>query len=191
MIQRRALDLQAVLQAAADMADEQGFDEVTLASLAQKLQIRSPSLYNHVNGLPGLRSKMAVYGLDQLYQLMMQAVAGRAGDDAVHAMGEAYVAFARKHPGLYEATLRMSDLQDPDVQRVGSGIIELVVRVLSTYGLEGDAAIHAVRGLRSLLHGFASLELKRQFGMPLDLDESLRLLLDTFIAGIHVMKKRW
>jgi AcrR family transcriptional regulator len=188
MVQRRSLDLQAVLQAAADMADEQGFDEVTLASLAQKLQIRSPSLYNHVNGLPGLRSKLAVYGLEQLHQLMTQAAVGRAGDDAVHALGEAYAAFARKHPGLYEATLRMPDLQDPKVQRVGSGIVELVVRVLNAYGLEGDPAVHAVRGLRSILHGFASLELKGQFGMPLDLDVSLRLLLDTFIAGIRVMK---
>ncbi|MCC2685912.1 MAG: TetR family transcriptional regulator [Paenibacillaceae bacterium] len=189
MVQRRVLDLQAVLQAAADMADEQGFDEVTLASLAQKLQIRSPSLYNHVNGLPGLRSKLAVYGLEQLHQLMTQASVGRAGDDAVHALGEAYVDFARSHPGLYEATLRMPDLQHPDVQRVGSGIVELAVRVLSAYGLAGDVAIHAVRGLRSILHGFASLELKGQFGMPLDLDVSLRLLLDTFIAGIHVIKK--
>jgi hypothetical protein len=143
-----------------------------------------------VSGLPGLRSKLAVYGLEQLYQLMVQAAVGRAGDDAVHALGEAYVAFARQHPGLYEATLRMPDLQDTDVQRVGSGIVELAVRVLSAYGLAGDAAIHAVRGLRSLLHGFASLELKGQFGMPLDLDVSLRLLLDTFIAGIPAMKKK-
>ena len=25
-------------------------------------------------------------------------------DEAIHALGEAYVAFVRKHPGLYEAT---------------------------------------------------------------------------------------
>ena len=29
---------------------------------------------------------------------------GKRMDEAIHALGEAYVAFVRKHPGLYEAT---------------------------------------------------------------------------------------
>ena len=36
------------------MTDTQGLDEVTLAPLAKKLNIRPPSLYNHINGLPAL-----------------------------------------------------------------------------------------------------------------------------------------
>jgi hypothetical protein len=61
--------------------------------------------------------------------------------------------------------------------------------VLSVYGLKDDAALYAVRGLRSVLHGFASLEQRGGFGLPLSLAESLRLLIKTFIAGIHVMKQ--
>jgi hypothetical protein len=51
--------------------------------------------------------------------------------------------------------------------------------------LNGDDAIHAVRALRSLVHGFATLEVSGGFGIPLDLDESFHRLVDLFIAGIQ------
>src|SRR5690606_41941732 len=58
------------------------------------------------------------------------------------ALGEAYITFARRRPGLYEATLRAPDPRDPEVQRAGKKITDLVVRVLSAYGLEKEAALH-------------------------------------------------
>ncbi|TCS96613.1 TetR/AcrR family transcriptional regulator [Hazenella coriacea] len=188
MAPRIRLDLNTILEAAIEIADTQGVDEVTLASLAKKLKIRPPSLYNHVDGLLGLRKELAIYGLKQLHFHLTQAVIGRSGDEAVHALAKAYVEFAREHPGLYEATLRSLKPYDQDIQRVGDDIVDLVVRVLNVYGLKDEAALHTVRGLRSIFHGFASLEQRGGFGLPLDLDESLRLLIDTFLAGIHKMK---
>jgi hypothetical protein len=51
--------------------------------------------------------------------------------------------------------------------------------------LEEDEAIHALRGLRSLVHGFATLEISGGFGIPLDLDESFSRLVDLFITGLE------
>ncbi|MFC7441562.1 TetR-like C-terminal domain-containing protein [Laceyella putida] len=45
----------------------------------------------------------------------------------MHAWGKAYVSFARAHPGLYEATLRAPDPQNPDVQRAGNDIVNLQI----------------------------------------------------------------
>lgn len=188
MSPRIGLDLPTILQAAAEIADSHGFDEVTLASLAKKLEIRSPSLYNHVDGLNGLRKKLAIHGIEQLYNTLTRAAIGRSGDDAVRAIGEAYVAFVRAHPGLYDATLRAPDLRDPDVQEAGDKIVDLALRVLKHYDLQQEAAIHAVRGLRSIFHGFASLEQRGGFALTLDPNVSLRLLLDTFLAGIHILR---
>jgi hypothetical protein len=137
----------------------------------------------------GLRKKLAIYGLEQLYSALAHAAIGRSGDDAVHAMGKAYVAFARSHPGLYEATLRAPDPLDPDVQRAGHEIVSLTLRVLQVYNLEEETALHAVRGLRSMLHGFASLEQKGGFGLPLDHDMTLRFLIDIFLSGIQMTQK--
>jgi AcrR family transcriptional regulator len=182
------LDQTTLLQAAAELADTHGFENVTLALLARKLNIRTPSLYNHIDGLPGLRKKLSVYGLERLYEKLGHAVQNHSGDDAVRALGKAYLAFARSRPGLYELTLRAADPGDPEAADAGSRIVELIVDILSAYDLADDAALHAVRGLRSILHGFASLEQKGGFGLPLDLDKSFQLLLDAFLEGIHAMR---
>jgi AcrR family transcriptional regulator len=179
------LELTEILEAAAELADQFGVQEVTLANLAKKLGIRPPSLYNHFDGLGGLRKIMAIYGIDRLYGVLAQAAIGVAGDEAVMIISKAYVNFARKHPGIYEATLMAPDMEDEDVQLAGSKVVELTVRVLQTYKLEGDTVLHAVRGLRSILHGFSSLEKSGGFKMALDLDESLEIVINAFINGIR------
>ncbi|MDF2790580.1 MAG: TetR family transcriptional regulator [Neobacillus sp.] len=179
------LELTEILEAAAELADQFGMQEVTLANLAKKLGIRPPSLYNHFEGLGGLRKKMAIYGIERLYEVLAPAVIGVAGDEAVMMISKAYVNFARKHPGIYEATLMAPDMEDEDVQLAGSKIVELTVRVLQAYKLEGDTALHAVRGLRSILHGFSSLEKSGGFKMGLDLDESFEMIIKAFINGIR------
>lgn len=188
MSPRIGLDLQTILQAAAELADQQGLENVSLAGLAQKLDVRSPSLYNHVNGLPGLRKKLALHGLALLTADMTQAAVGRSGDDAIRAIARAYVAFARRHPGLYEATLRAPEAEDKEHQRESEALVGVVIRVLDVYEYQGNDAYYVVRCFRSLLHGFAALEQKGGFGMPLGLDETLELLIDTFLAGMRELK---
>ncbi|MBU7591611.1 TetR-like C-terminal domain-containing protein [Metabacillus halosaccharovorans] len=187
---RMGLDLHTILQAATELADHEGLASVTLASLAKKLNIRPPSLYNHIEGLGGLRKKLAVHGLDILYDRLAQASIGKAKDEAVHSVADAYVTFAREHRGIYELTLQAAEPEDHEIQKAGGRIVDLTVQILRGYGLENDEVIHAVRGLRSILHGFSSLEQKGGFGLPLELDKSLHLLLDSYLAGIHKMKEK-
>jgi hypothetical protein len=53
------------------------------------------------------------------------------------------------------------------------------------YGLADEAAIHGVCGLRSIAHGFVTLELAGGFGLALDRDESFRRLLHAYVAGLR------
>ncbi len=57
------LDHEAVIQAAAELADERGVDALTLAALATRLGIRSQSLYAHVDGLDGLLRDLALHSV--------------------------------------------------------------------------------------------------------------------------------
>jgi AcrR family transcriptional regulator len=178
------LEISNIIEAAGEIADQHGVQEVTLANLAKKLGIRPPSLYNHFYGLTGLRKKLAIYGIEKLYKVMADAAIGVSGTEAVLAVSQAYVNFARSHPGVYEATLLAPDPEDVDVQQAGGKIVDLSVRILQAYHLEGERALHAVRGLRSILHGFSSLEQKGGFKIALDLDESLMMILKAFLTGI-------
>jgi AcrR family transcriptional regulator len=175
----------AVVRAGAALADEEGLAALTFARLAERLGVRTPSLYNHVAGLDGLRRELALRGARDLGARLARATIGKSGDDALQALGQAYRAFAKEHPGLYAAVQLAPAPGDEDWQAAGGEVVAIVVAALAGYGLPEDDALHVVRGLRSLLHGFAVLEIGDGFGLPLDLDESFRRLLQTYIAGLH------
>ncbi|MFJ8263583.1 WHG domain-containing protein [Rummeliibacillus sp. NPDC094406] len=185
MAPRMKIDFNIVLQKATDIIDEKGLDELSLSLLAKELQIRPPSLYNHVNSLSELKQALAIQGLKKLYQYMLHAAIGTSGDDAIRKISEAYVQFVRTHPGLYDATTRFPNPEDSELQHQQQLIVDLVMQVLEAYGLQKEMAVHMVRGLRSILHGFTSIEHMGGFGIPLDIDKSLSILINTFIEGIH------
>ena len=56
---RAGLSSHDVVAAGAELADEAGFQELTMRLLAQRLGIRTPSLYKHVNDLADLRHRIA------------------------------------------------------------------------------------------------------------------------------------
>ncbi|MNC38908.1 hypothetical protein D3C75_875390 [compost metagenome] len=167
------------------MIDEEGVEALTLASLAQKLEIRPPSLYNHIAGLPDIRRLLSLHGLEELRSALLHAAAGRAGEDAIRAMANAYLGFARAHPGLYEMTLLPPGPEDAERARAARDIVDLVVRALEAYRLDPAASIHAARALRSLLHGFASLEKQGGFGLPFDRDQSFEEMVGLYLAGLQ------
>jgi AcrR family transcriptional regulator len=180
-----SLDQTTVIATAADLADAQGLEGLTLAALAARLGIQTPSLYNYVSGLAGLRRDLALVGLRELLARLQRAAVGKAGGEALAAFAHAYRAFAHAHPGLYAATLRAPQKDDAAWTAASDDLVGLVLAVLAGYGLEGEDALHATRGLRSLLHGFVALEAVGGFGLPLDLDESYDRLVRLFGAGLR------
>ncbi len=180
---RAGLDAAAVVAAAATLADEDGLGQLTLAGLAAALGIRTPSLYAHVDGLGDLRARLAVRGAEEMASALQVAAAGRAGVDALRAVAQAYRAYAHAHPGTYAASQVASDLEGNRAAAVAA--VGVFLAVLDGYGITGDAAIHAVRAVRSALHGFVSLEREGGFGIPLSLDESFATLVDMLDAGLQ------
>jgi AcrR family transcriptional regulator len=184
MATRPGINKLVVLQAAIELADEMGLEQVTLALIAQKLKIKTPSLYNHVDGMPGIRKDLADWSLSRMKEQLADAAIGVSGEEALMAMGLAYLAFARKHPGLYEATLYAPDRSDPVSLKRAEEFVHLILRVLEVYHLSEEDSLHTVRGLRSIFHGFVSLEIKKGFGLALDRDASFRYILQTFLNGL-------
>jgi len=182
---RVGLDAQTVIDAAAELADSKGPEAVTLTSLAKRLNVKPPSLYNHLDGLEGVRRALALKALKEISARITRAAVGLARDDALIAIAAAFREFAREHPGLYTASLRAPAPGDAEHTAAGNEIVAVVVAVLAGYGLKGDDVLHATRGLRALVHGFVSLEAAGAFGLPLDLDESFRRLLRAFITGLQ------
>ncbi|GAB2867608.1 TetR-like C-terminal domain-containing protein [Myroides odoratimimus subsp. xuanwuensis] len=146
-----------MVRAGADLADEVGFEQVTLSALARHFDVKVASLYSHVRGSEDLRRAMALLALEELAQRAGQGLAGRAGPDALRALGNVYRDYASEHPGRYDAARH--DL-DPATAAASAGprLAELTRAVLRGYDLGADDQTHAVRLLGSFFHGFVSLE---------------------------------
>jgi AcrR family transcriptional regulator len=177
---RAGLNTATVVEAAAEIADADGLEAVTLSTVAARLAVKPPSLYSHVGGLPDLRERLAVLATTELADALTPAVAGRAAGDALREAGRAYRRWALAHPGRHAALQFVQSRDDPAPQRA----VDLLVSVMRGYALEGDDAIHAVRGMRAAIYGFVTLETGGGFGIPLDTDDSFEWLLSLIDRGL-------
>jgi AcrR family transcriptional regulator len=184
MSPRPGLDREKVLSAAAELVDREGRESLTVARLAAHLQVRPPSLYNHMRSLEQLEQDLAVRGLTELAVRLRTAATGLAELDALTAMANAYRTHAAQHPGLYAMALRAREVST-DYSVAGAEIIAVVRAVLVGYALSDEEVLHAARCLRSAVHGFVSLEASGGFGMPFDLDESFSRLIQILHQGMR------
>jgi len=187
---RAGLTPEAVIDAAARLADAEGLEAVTLARLAETLGVRPPSLYKHVNGLDSVRRALALRGLNEANRRLQWATIGKARDVALFALAHAYWQFARERPGLYAASLRAPVAGETDVAAAGEAMLGTVLAVLAGYGVSGDDALHATRGLRAIIHGFVSLDAAGGFRLRLDLDESFDRLLGAFARDLAARQRQ-
>lgn len=188
MATRAGLNRTAVLEAAAALADEHGLETLTLAALAARLGVTTPTLYHYFAGLSGLRRELALLGLRDLEAELGSAVMGKAGADALRALADAYRAYVKAHPGRYAASVRAVP-DDAELTAAQTRVVAIALRALDAYRLSPDDAIHAVRMLRSVVHGFATLEVAGGFGMPQAVNESFRRLVAGYLAALDVNRK--
>jgi AcrR family transcriptional regulator len=184
MSRRAGLDKQAVIEAAAQLVDEEGIDQLSLGRLAERLGIRTPSLYNHVAGLSGLKHDLALYCLRDLLDHTTRATIGKSRAEAINALADAYRLYAKQTPGRYALTQQAPDPGDLESQALAQQVVDIVRAILVPYKLSDEDDIHAIRGLRSIVQGFVSLEVTGGFGLPVDLDASFHWLINIFVAGL-------
>ena len=169
---RAGLNTDRVVAAAAELADEVGLDQLTLAALAARLGVRQPSLYKHVASLDALQRLISMRGKVEAADVLAQAAIGRARDDALIAMAWAWRAWALDHPGRYQASQRGAAPGDAEHEAVARRTVEVMAAVMDGYGIHGEDAIDAIRAFRAALHGFVSLEANHGFAFPASVDRS-------------------
>lgn len=184
---RAGLTPAVVTLAAADLADAHGWQQLTLASVAEELGVRQPSLYKHISSLASLRQAVSQLAITELAAHLGTAVAGRAGFDALTSLSQTYRNYALQHPGRYQASVSAPREDDEEHVRVSQALLATLAAVLRGYGItERSNALHEIRSLRALLHGFVSLEAEGGFGLDLDTGESFSRL----IAGFdHALRR--
>jgi AcrR family transcriptional regulator len=188
MATRTRLTKTAVVQAAVEMLNEEGLGALSLNHLAEKLDIRTPSLYNHVDGLPGLQRELAVMNARLIADHLSAAAIGKSGVELFMDVAQAFRNYVKEYPGLYLSTLRASgnqEVPDENLMREEERAVKVGLVVMASFGLREEGAIHALRAFRSMVHGFATLEVAGGFGLPEDCDESFRRMVEALAAGLQ------
>lgn len=186
---RRTLDTDQVVDAAADIANREGVEALTLTRVADELGVRQPALYRHVDGYDALIRSLGLRGRELLADRLTDAAIGVSGDDAVRAVGRAWREVVAEHPGLYAATDRWPCVGDPELEEAVERIVAVIAQSLAAFDLDDTARVHAARSLRSAFHGFAHLESGDGHPHPEDLDDSFDELLTLLISGVRNLER--
>lgn len=183
MPRRAGLTPARVVDAALAVVDEAGAEALTLARVAERTGVATPSLYKHVpGGLAELRRLVRLRVLAEFGEAAQRAAVGRSGEAALRELATAYRAYLRAHP--HRSAFLETAPDDPETTAAADRVVAVFYAVMRGYGLAGSDAIHAIRCARATVHGFTHLESIGGFGLPEDVDETFAHLLDLLAHGV-------
>ncbi|GAA2980283.1 TetR/AcrR family transcriptional regulator [Actinokineospora diospyrosa] len=184
---RAGVTVERLTLAAAELADELGFENVTVSTVARRFGVRDASLYSHIKSARDLRVRVALLAMAELADRVADALAGRAGKDALVAFANAYRDYALRHPGRYAAA--QLDLDDETVAGSAAGRHSAMTRaLLRGYQLPEPAQTDAIRLLHSTFHGYVTLEAGGRFRLtPREVDASWAAT----VAALDALLRNW
>ena len=187
MVRRAGITPDLLVQAAAELADEDGLDKVTVSALARRFGVKDASLYSHIRNLRDLRVRLALLASSEMNDAIGAAVAGRSGKAALVAFADTYRAYALAHPGRYAATQQRIEPAEVADTAVFLRAVELTYGMLRGYGLTEPDLTDAGRLLRATFHGYIHIELSGGFQHTRPVAESWARSLD----ALHTTLENW
>lgn len=182
---RAGLTPDRVADQAEAITEEAGIDGLSLVAVAERLGVRVPSLYKHIEGLGALRVTLATRAKVGLADALSEAVLGTDGEDPIRILARTYRAWAKSHPGTYPLTLRGAIEGDVDDERASARLAAIVSEVLALSDAAPGRAIDDTRAVRAALHGFVALENAGGFGLPRSVDVSFDRLIDGVVLALR------
>jgi AcrR family transcriptional regulator len=156
-VARANLTSAAVIAAAAELADRDGFDTLTLSALARGLGVQTASLYSHVRDRAALIEGVHRLALGELADRIALAIGGRSGRDALTAFADTHRDYARQFPGRWTALQRPASAATVRSEPAGR-LAALTLAMLRGYPLPETELVHATRLLAATVNGFLALQ---------------------------------
>ncbi|WP_326909928.1 TetR/AcrR family transcriptional regulator [Sedimentibacter sp. MB31-C6] len=175
----------AVVQAASDIADEKGLNNVSLKAVAEKLNIRTPSLYNHIDSLDDLLREMAHNGMSKMNERMTKVSIGNYGDTAIKSVAVEYLNYTIEHSGIYETIQWATWHGTEKTEEIFGNYTSLLLTLIRSCNFKQEYTNEILNLLTSILHGYTTLQLRYAFSDPDKVRKELCNAIDTLLLGIH------
>jgi AcrR family transcriptional regulator len=177
------LDKTTLVRVAAEVADAEGWNGLTLSRVARQVDRHVSSLYAHVGGLDDLRREVTLLALAELSDEVWRAALGRSRGDALRAIATAEHAYARDHPGRSTAIWVYRDADDAEFRALGTRMAEPLRATFRSFGLDERQVHHAHSAFSSAVRGLVAGETTDTFRFG-DTDTALRQVVDLFLVAL-------
>jgi AcrR family transcriptional regulator len=172
-----------IVTTAREIAAREGWGAVTIRRLADEIEYSQPVLYSHFVNREAIVSAVAVQGFAELAAALRHAGPLAERGEALRRAAEAYLAFARAHPALYEAMFTMPTgllfAANETRQELRDAFAALAAIVQPS---ESDDQVETLtETFWAILHGLADLERTDRIRPKARL-ERLALIVDLFLA---------
>ena len=175
---------ESVIQAASEIADADGLGSVSLKAVAERLGIRTPSLYNHIESLDDLLRAAAHAGMRSMNERMAQSAVGASGEAALKSVGSAYFGYVVSHPGIYEIIQWANWHGNDETVALFEAYLDLVSRIAASFNLKPKKKDAVTNLVMSVLHGYSTLNVGAALAHPKKAATGLTEVLDIALSGI-------
>ena len=185
---RNNISAELIVESSARLSNEFGLDNLSLKMIAEELDIKSPSLYNHISSLDEIKEKLMIYGWKQLEKQAIESAVGVSGYEALRAMCCAFYDYSTNNKGVFSAMLWYNKFESDEKNSATTKLFEVLHKILAPLNISENNIEHIIRTLRSFLEGFSLLVNNNAFGNPISIKESFNLSLEIIIKGIKSLE---
>ena len=177
-----------IIETSAKLSNKVGLNNLSLKMIAEELNIKSPSLYNHISSLEQIKERLMIYGWKGLEEKVIESAVGVAGYEALRNMCYAFYDYATNNKGVFTAMLWYNKFESDEKNNATTKLFSLIFKVLQPLNISDNNIEHIIRTLRSFLEGFSLLVNNNAFGNPISIKESFDLSLEIIINGIKSLE---
>ncbi|HFD6749710.1 TPA: TetR/AcrR family transcriptional regulator [Enterococcus faecium] len=175
----------AAIEVTSNLADEIGLNNVSLKKIAEKLNIQTPSLYNHIDSLDDLLREVGHKGMLDMNDRMMKVAVGTYGDSAIKTVAIEYLNFMIEHPGVYEIIQWTSWNGNDKTAEIFSNYTSLLTTLILSCNFNKKDTENILNLLTGTIHGYTTLQLRNAFTQPNKVRNELSNAIDTVLIGVH------
>lgn len=188
---RNGLSREKVVAAAAALIKRTGTADFSMRALADALNVKRASLYNHIESMESLIIEICAYALQMQRDMELSAISGKSHTDAIIALADSYRLFAKEHSQLYHLIMNTAVSGGEKLSEISQCIVEPFMTALAHTSFSDEEKIHWQRVLRGIVHGFVSQEDAGFFShLPASVDESFCTAIQCYIDGLAQAEKR-
>jgi len=183
-VARKGLNTDRIVEVVAELIAERGFDQFSLRELADRLGVKTASLYNHISSLSELTSNIGQLAFERMAGQLYSGTEDALPFDTLYHIAIGYRKFAKQNPELYKTIVKIPSTGSSDLIEKGQSLVHSLYPVLEACGLSEDDIIHFSRTIRSAMHGFVTLKEAGFFGTAVDADESYSYMIKALIEPL-------